>query len=69
MAMSRSYPYDHRASTEHKKRALLDAIRRVVANPFNAERVAEAIAEDWSPMMLVDQKGNVTFPSLERKDG
>jgi hypothetical protein len=51
--------------TDAKEKALLDVIRRVVANPQNAVRVAIAIAADWSPMAKVDQHGKVTFPSLD----
>jgi hypothetical protein len=36
-----------------KKDKLLDIIRRTIANPGNAEHVAEALAKDWHPLFQV----------------
>jgi hypothetical protein len=49
---------------EEKKAAILDAIRRVIANPNNADRVAAAIAKDWQPLIKIDSQGKQSFPSL-----
>ena len=44
-----------------KRDTLLDLIRRVIANPGNAVRVADAIARDWSPTIHVDGRGNTSL--------
>jgi hypothetical protein len=50
------------ATEKLKREALIDLLRRVVANmdkPRNLEQVAEAIARDWSPPMRVDEHGRL----------
>lgn len=46
---------------EQKRAKLLDMIRRVIANPQNAKRVADAIALDWHPTICVGSDGNFTI--------
>ena len=42
-----------------KAKRLLDIIRRTIANPENAERVAMELAKDWNPTILVSPKGEI----------
>lgn len=42
-----------------KRAKLLDILRRVIANPGNAEEVAREIALDWSPMIRIDSRGRM----------
>ncbi len=49
------------ALEEIKVQRLLDLIRRVVANPQNAEEVARAIAADWTPLWEVSAAGCVSI--------
>lgn len=44
-----------------KAERLLGVLRRVVANPQNAEEVAKVLAIDWCPLIKVDEKGHVSF--------
>jgi hypothetical protein len=44
-----------------KRDRLLDIIRRVLANPGEAKRVAEVLARDWTPMWTVDGKGKISI--------
>lgn len=44
---------------------LLDQIRRVIANPGNAQRVAEAISKDWNPTVYISPDGKSSFKLSE----
>lgn len=43
---------------ELKRAKLLDILRRVIANPQNAETVADEIVQDWFPMIEVAGDGS-----------
>jgi hypothetical protein len=51
----------HRISdvTEWKRQKMLDIIRRVVANPINAQDVADELAKDWSPPIAIGTDGSM----------
>lgn len=42
-----------------KEERLLDIIHRVIANPQNAKKVAEALAKDWFPICTVTPQGKM----------
>lgn len=50
---------------EQKAAFILDQIRRVIANPGNAEKVAKALARDWHPTIHVNKDGTSTFRLTE----
>lgn len=53
-------PYEFLERMEKFKREkLLDIIRRVTANPGNAEDAANAIALDWFPKFQVKPDGKI----------
>jgi hypothetical protein len=51
-----------------KREFVLDMIRRVVANPGNARKVADAIASDWNPTIVVRADGSCDFGVSEEAD-
>jgi hypothetical protein len=44
-----------------KRDKLLDILRRLIANPGNAPIVAEVLARDWNPTVVIDGEGAITF--------
>ena len=40
-----------------KRDQMRDLFRRVLANPENLVAVADEIAADWSPTIVIDEKG------------
>ena len=48
-------------SEDQRAEKLRDILRRVIANPHNANEVAAVLAKDWFPMMIVGPKGEVEY--------
>lgn len=49
----------HQKLEAAKRERLLDILRRVIANPTNATRVAAEIAAEWDPTFRVRSDGSV----------
>ena len=43
---------------QFKRDELLDLIRRCIANPHNAKKVADAVARDWNPAIGILKNGH-----------